>query len=479
MNNKTLTGREKASYGLGAVGKDMVYMLSASYVLYYFQDIMGVSAYAMAVILLVARVFDAFNDPVMGVIVAKTRTRFGKFRPWLLIGTLTNSVVLFAMFACPPALNGAGLIAYAAIFYILWGVTYTMMDIPFWSMIPAFTRGGEERENLTALARSCSGVGSAIVTIFTLLAVHALGSAFGGTSAKEIERIGFKWFALIIAVLFSLFIIITCLNIKEKSSVSMPAASVKDMFVSLIHNDQAMAIVVTIVLINTAMYITSNLVIYFFKYDLGGQGWYKNYTLFNTVAGAAQILAMMALYPLLRRALKIANTHIFYISLAMSVIGYIVLLLFAISGSKLLAVYLIPGVLIMAASGINNVLTTIFLANTVDYGEIKNHRRDESVIFSMQTFVVKLASGIAAFVASITLGILSLSDKATTTAQQTFDFASAVSLAQKMGLRLVVTLIPMAGIVIAFFWFRKKYILTDEKVEALANEVAQLHEKQK
>jgi melibiose permease len=227
------------------------------------------------------------------------------------------------------------------------------------------------------------------------------------------------------------------------------------------------------------MYITSNLVIYFFKYDLGGSGCYNNYTLFNTVAGAAQILAMMALYPLLRRALKIANTHIFYISLAMSVIGYIVLLLFAISGSKLLAVYLIPGVLIMAASGINNVLTTIFLANTVDYGEIKNHRRDESVIFSMQTFVVKLASGIAAFVASITLGILSLSDKATTAAQQTFDFASAVSLAQKMGLRLVVTLIPMAGIIIAFFWFRKKYILTDEKVEALANEVAQLHEKQK
>ena len=188
---------------------------------------------------------------------------------------------------------------------------------------------------------------------------------------------------------------------------------------------------------------------------------------------------MMALYPLLRRALKIANTHIFYISLAMSVIGYIVLLLFAISGSKLLAVYLIPGVLIMASSGINNVLTTIFLANTVDYGEIKNHRRDESVIFSMQTFVVKLASGIAAFVASITLGILSLSDKATTAAQQTFDFASAVSLTQKMGLRLVVTLIPMAGIIIAFFWFRKKYILTDEKVEALANEVAQLREKQK
>ena len=132
-----LSGREKFSYGLGAVGKDMVYMLSASYVLYYFQDILGVTAWVMGVILLVARVFDAFNDPIMGVIVAKTRTKWGKFRPWLLIGTVTNAVVLYLMFAAPPALDGGGLVTYAAITYILWGVTYTMMDIPYWSMIPA------------------------------------------------------------------------------------------------------------------------------------------------------------------------------------------------------------------------------------------------------------------------------------------------------------------------------------------------------
>lgn len=472
---KTLTGREKASYGLGAVGKDMVYMLSASYVLYYFQDVMGVSAYAMAVILLAARVFDAFNDPIMGIIVAKTRTQMGKFRPWLLIGTLTNSVVLFAMFACPPSLDGPGLVAYAAVSYILWGVTYTMMDIPFWSMIPAFTRGGKERENLSAMARSCSGVGAAIVTILTMVAVHALGTRFGGTTANEIERLGFKWFSLMIAILFSIFIIITCVNVKEKSTVSMETATVREMFRSLIRNDQAMAVVVTIVLVNTAMYITSNLVIYFFKYDLGGTGWYNDYTLFNTVGGAAQILAMMLLYPVLRRLAKVTNTGIFYIGLAMSVIGYVILLVFASSGAKTLAFFLIPGILIMAASGINNVLTTVFLANTVDYGEISNHRRDESVIFSMQTFVVKLASGIAAFIASITLGVLDLSDSAITSSQQTVDFASAVSVSQKMGLRMVMTLIPIAGLVAAFFWFRRRYKLTDKKVEELAQQVAELH----
>ena len=145
-----LKGKEKFAYGIGAVGKDMVYMLSASYVLYYYQDIMGVSAVAMGVILFIARIFDAFNDPIMGIIVAKTKTRWGKFRPWLFIGTLTNAIVLYLMFAAPPSLSGRGLVAYAAITYILWGVTYTMMDIPYWSMIPAFTESGKERENLSA-----------------------------------------------------------------------------------------------------------------------------------------------------------------------------------------------------------------------------------------------------------------------------------------------------------------------------------------
>ena len=87
-----LSLKEKISYGLGAVGKDMVYMLSASYVLYYYQDTLGVNAITMGVILMAARIFDAFNDPIMGVIVAKTRTRWGKFRPWLMIGTLLNAV---------------------------------------------------------------------------------------------------------------------------------------------------------------------------------------------------------------------------------------------------------------------------------------------------------------------------------------------------------------------------------------------------
>ena len=105
------------------------------------------------------------------------------------------------MFAAPPAMNGNGLVAYAAITYILWGVTYTMMDIPYWSMIPAFTKSGSEREGLTTLARSCAGVGSALVTIFTVIIVNAIGKAIAGAdaTARQVEIAGFKWFALIVS----------------------------------------------------------------------------------------------------------------------------------------------------------------------------------------------------------------------------------------------------------------------------------------
>lgn len=458
---KKLSGIEKFAYGIGAVGKDMVYMLSASYILYYYQDIMGVSAWAMGIILLVARVFDAFNDPIMGVIVAKTKTRWGKFRPWLLIGTLTNAVILYLMFSAPTSFSAGGLVAYAAVTYILWGVTYTMMDIPYWSMVPAFTESGKERENLSALARSCAGVGSAVITIITVMCVSGLGKWLGGANDGEVERLGFQAFAAIVAVLFVIFTVITCVCIKEKSSVDMQTASVKEMFRALIQNDQAMTMVAAIVLINTALYITSNLLIYFFKYDFSGAGWKADYTLFNTFGGAFQILAMMILFPLLRKFMS--TIKVFYVSFTMAFCGYLILLFLTTGGVTNVYFLLVPAFLIMSAIGMLNVIVTVFLANTVDYGELKNKRRDESVIFSMQTFVVKLASGISALVASLVLTVCQISSDETVEA--------AVSGSARIGLRMSMTLIPIFVLIIAVIIFRRHYILTDEKLNEIKKEL--------
>ena len=469
MDNKKLTSREKVAYGFGAVGKDMVYMLSATYILYYFQDLLGVNPVAMGIILLAARVFDAFNDPIMGIVVAKTHTRWGRFRPWLMIGTITNAVILFMMFACPVDLSPKGLVAYAAVTYILWGVTYTMMDIPYWSMIPAFTKGGKEREGLTTLARSCAGVGSAIVMIFTVMIVQKIGVLAGPDVTDAAREIfGFKWFSLIVALLFIGFITFTCVMIKEQSLVDMKTASVKDMFRALVTNDQAMTVVIAIVLINTSIYITSNLVIYFFKYDFGGIDWGTSYTFFNMFGGAVQILSMMALYPILR--ISLSNIKVFYLCIASAVTGYATLLIIASTNMNSVFILFIPAFFIFAANGVLQVITTVFLANTVDYGELKNNRRDESVIFSMQTFVVKLASGIAAFAASVCLQINNLQSGTPDTSEK-IDYSLNVASSAKFGLRMTMAVIPIAGLFIALFVFWKKYILTDAKISEISKEL--------
>jgi len=483
MENKRKLGfTEKLSYGLGAVGKDMVYMLSASYILYYYQDIMGISAIAMGFILLAARVFDAFNDPIMGIVVSKTKTRWGKFRPWLLIGTITNAIILYLMFSCPPSLKDGGLIAYAAVTYILWGVTYTMMDIPYWSMIPAFTESGKEREGLSALARSCAGVGSAIISIITVICVSSLGSKFGGnlveqyneavasfgdTSSQavaikgQMDRIGYSVFSLVIAVLFILFTLITCIKIKEKSTVDIKTSSVGDMFKALFKNDQAVTMVIAIVMINTALYTTSNTVIYFFKYDFNPAQWETNYTLFNTFGGGFQILAMMLLFPLFRKFIN--TTKIFYTCFCMAFVGYIILLGISFSGTTNFWVLVPSAFLIMSAVGMLNVIVTIFLANTVDYGELKNGHREEAVIFSMQTFVVKLASGISALIASIILAVCNINKDAI--------IGTELATTSRMGLRMCMTLIPMAVLILGLIVFKRYYILNDEKVAEISEQL--------
>ena len=447
--------KQFAAYGLGAVGKDMVYALSASYIMYYYQDILGLSATFVGFILMIARVFDAANDPFMGVVVAKTNSRWGKFRPWIFTGTILNAFVLYALFAA-PAVSGKALMIYFAVMYILWGMTYTMMDIPFWSMIPAVTSTTKDRENLSVVGRTSAGVGYALINVFTVMAVSKLG---GG-----IERTGFRLFALIIAILFVIFILFTCFTIREQKEENMQTTSVKEMFKALFNNDQAIVTVVTIVLINSALYITSNLLIYFFKYDIGGTTWKDAYTLFTSVGGISQILGMMVVYPILRS--KLSNTIIFKLGLCLAIFGYAFLLALCLLGySSVLTMLMVPGVMIFVANGILTVLTTVFLANTVDYGEVKTGHREESVIFSMQTFVVKAASGLAVFITGVSLDLIGLTSK-DGLGEGIPTFSSPL-----LGLRLLMTILPIIGLVLALVLFTRKFILTDEKAEQIRKQL--------
>ena len=173
---KLKTG-QKAAFGFGAFGKDVVYMLISSYLLYYYNVVLGMSSVFIGTVMMAARVFDAFNDPIMGIIVAKTKTRWGRFRPWILAGTVLNAVTIYALYATPESMGDSAQRIWLIVFYFAWGITYTLMDIPFWSMIPAITEPGEDREALTSLARTCSGIGDAIPTVLTMTIVPILSAS--------------------------------------------------------------------------------------------------------------------------------------------------------------------------------------------------------------------------------------------------------------------------------------------------------------
>ncbi|MDD2960188.1 MAG: glycoside-pentoside-hexuronide (GPH):cation symporter [Lachnospiraceae bacterium] len=392
-----------------------------------------------------ARVFDAFNDPLMGIVVEKTNTRFGKFRPWIFTGTVTNALILYGLFAMPKSLSGTPMLIYASAAYVLWGVTYTLMDIPFWSMIPAVTATGKDRENLSVIGRTCSSVGFAVPTVLTMLLVTRLGGS---------EREGFGIFAAGIAVFFVAAEVICVLGIREHQTEKKQVATVGEMFRALFANDRAIIVVVSIILFNASLYLTTQLAIYFFKYDIGNS---DLYSLFGTVGGVGQILSMMSL-PALRK--KWSSKTILTGAISTTIGGYAFLFLlgtFKITNIALLAV---AAFIIYIGFGLATVLTTIFLADTVDYGEWKLGQRNESVIFSMQTFVVKLASAVSVLIAGIGIDAIGLDVN-----------AKVQSAGTLFGLRVLMIVVPIAGLLCSIFYFRKKYHLTEEENTNIAREL--------
>ena len=447
----------KIAFGIGAFGKDMVYSLSAYYLMYYYQDILKLSPSFVGTVLMVARIFDALNDPVMGALVARTRSRWGRFRPWLFSGTILNAFVLYALFAAPVTSETWIMVWFVAA-YFLWGITYTMLDIPYWSMIPAAAETTADREHLAVIGRTCAGVGGALITVFSMVAVSTLGQGN--------EREGFRLVAMIVATIFVAAEILCCMMIRERKRGDTKATRVKDMFRELIKNDQAVTVAVAIVLINISTFLTTNMIIYFFKYDFGGADWQTCYTIFIGVGSTALVLGMMLLYPLLRRK-KVANEKIFTLATQFAILGYAIMLVLCLTGaSGNLVLMCIPGILVFVCNGMLTVLTTVFLANSVDYGELMTHHRDESVIFSMQTFVVKAASGLAVFISGIGLDIIGLNGNAEETGEIIPQSASTLT-----GLRIMMSVLPMIGLVLALLYFRKKFKLTDKRMKEIAEQL--------
>ena len=383
MNDYKSTWREKIGYGIGAVGLDLSYGLFYSYLSYYLSSVLGLKEGFLLLLTPLARIWDGINDPMMGTIVDNTKTKMGKYRPWIVIGALSNAVVLTLLFTS-FGMSGTRLYIYIAVMYILWGMTNTMADIPYWSMVPSFTTDPSDRNLVATVARTFSGLGQGIITVMTPIILPLLST--GMTTDKGYSASGFSRWAFICAAALVAFSLICVSSTKEKHVIynNNEKFSFKKMFKVIAHNDQLVVFIIFAMVSNSGWYLTSSTAVYYFT-DVLGQPTAQS--LFSTIGAIGSVLGLLVI-PVLSK--KMSKRSIYQFSLILTIAGYALMFLF---GPILGITIALDISYILASIGIGSmfVAQTVFLADIVDYGEYKNGERNESITFSMKGFLQKLA----------------------------------------------------------------------------------------
>ena len=429
-------------YGIGAVGLDLSYGMFYSYLSYYLSSVLGLEEGFLLLITPLARIWDGINDPMMGTIVDNTRTKFGKYRPWILIGAICNAVVLFLLFTS-FGMSGLPLYIYIAIMYVLWGMTNTMADIPYWSMVPSFTSEEKERNLVATVARSFSGIGQGIISILTPIICPMLSS--GITDEKGYSASGFSRWAGICGVALVFFALVCVLITKEKNVVygEKKKFSLKQIFTVIKNNDQLVVFIVFAMLSNAGWYLTSSTAVYYFTDTLGNS---KLQSLFQTIGTVGSVLGLLVV-PVLTKWFSKRQTYT--ISLVTAIVGYGLML---ITGPILkLNVVIMDVCYILASVGVSSMFVsqTIFLADIVDYGEYKNGERNESITFSMKGFLQKMAYTMQTIVLFGGLGLMNYNDQITANV--------GLNDTTKTGIGVICFGVPMLFFLASLIVFRSKF----------------------
>lgn len=380
--------RNRFCFGLGTLGRDALYTLISMYFITYLTETVGLADGELAVIgtlMVIFRVFDALNDPVMGTIVDNTVTRWGKFKPWIVFGAIVAGLLTILLFS-DFGLTGSAYVAYVAVIYLLWGIAYTTNDIAYWSLMPAISKDQKVREGVGAVARICANVG-----MFAVVILYTMVPDLFGRPARE----SYFLFTVIIVLIMWFFQSFTVLGVREDRSglKKQEHTSLSGMVKALVKNDQLMVTAVAMALFMIGYCTTTSFGVYYFKYAYKNEG---TYMVFAAVLGVAQLTALSVFPKFISR---FSRKQLYFGSMVAVVAAYI---LFFFSFEQL-PVIIIAGLILFFAQAFIQLLMLLFLADAVEYGEWKLGRRNESVSFAVQPFINKLGGAVGTGVVTVTL----------------------------------------------------------------------------
>ena len=478
--------RNLLMFPLGTIGRDMVYCLVTNFLLTYIMFTKGLTAAQLAAvtaIMVIARVFDALNDPIMGNIIESTRSKWGKFKPWLVIGILLTSVVVTMVFS--TNLTGWDFIILFGIFYFTFSIAYTMHDISYWGLIPALGSDAAARDQFTSKATLCAGIGGTLASILIPMFTTG-GMTIGGSANKAYAVI-----ALIISILGPLFLAFTIFGVHEHREAPKPKTKgentgFKKTIQTIKANDQLrwIAIIFLIQQIGNGLVVggLGSTYIYFtFGYD-GGL-----YSIFTTV-GMSATAFLMIFYPAISK--KIRRKPLMTIMAVISVIGYVLMILSRFVPAGLAFWVLVIGYMLSNFGQYCYYLVMmISIINTVEYNEYKTGHRDEAIIASVRPFFTKMASALIVVITSASYMLFGVTDitnrisdlesaaanGAITEATKLSSIEtvmSGVQVGQTAGLLICMTILPCVLMLISYFLYRKKYTLDEEEYERICNELA-------
>lgn len=478
-------------FPLGTVGRDFLYNLFNGYLLAFVlftKNLTDAQFASITAIIIAARIFDAFNDPIMGGIVENTRSKWGRYKPWQLIGALLTGLVIIMVFCIP--VDGWAFIGMLAAAYLLFSITFTMNDISYWGMMPSLTTHGDDRNKLTSFAQICAGAGGGLVGLVVPMFTAGALSFVGAVNAYRI-------LAIVSVVLMVGFQMFSIFGVKEKPLDTKlkkeEALKLKDIFRTIFKNDQLLisALVLLILSIGTGV-VTGGLSMSYFYFEFGYEGGW-----FTTVGigGAVTATAFTLLYPWLSK--KFGRDKLLYFTLSSIIIGYAILLVFGLcfsAGDYLSTNWWIKFVvmfIINAVTGFGGgyyMIMIINIANTIEYNEWKHGRRDEGLIFSLRPFTAKMGSALQQGLVSavyLIAGVLTFTNQISSiengVSKGTIDaemknaliaeVTSSVPEDSKMILLACMCAIPMVFALVALIIYKKKFYLSESTLDRMMAEI--------